>query len=454
MQYEYRRLGDDRQVILRETQRAVTPFGGLAIFMELINRMDVLGTVKRLLPFEYRSNNTIPPEHTLLAFWLGVVAGARRFSHFQMLRPDEALREMCGVRTFPSDDTVRNFFKRFGPGEVVRFFHPLWHWFFAQLPARACTLDLDSTVFQRFGHQQGAARCYNPSRISGRTHHPLLAFLAEPVLVLHGWLRRGDTQNQRDVIEFVKEALALLPEGWSVKAVRADSGFFADSFLSLLEERSLPYTVVVRLHTAIRNQAFYLKDWLPLDSVHDAGSFLFKMPSWKKARRFVVIRTRVPSRGCELFEIPGFEFRVFVTNRDEPAAQIWHHYEGRAAIEPRFSELKTDLAADDFCMNKFFPTEAAVRSVLFVFNLLSLLQSIQVDDQTSPKRRPATLRSSLFTCGAIAGRSGRKTVIFLSKAWGGLQSRIHLLHRISVYRFATSPKLDPPSPFPCPSPSF
>ena len=132
---------------------------------------------------------------------------------------------------------------------------------------------------------------------------------------------------------------------------------------------------------------------------------------------------------------------IFVTNRTEPAEWLWQHYDQRAAIEPRFSELKEDLCADDFCLQQFFPTEAAFLSVLFVFNLLSLLQSL--DPASHPvQRRPATLRQQLFTCGAIAGRSGYKIVLFLSTAWGGLALRKPLLDKIATTLFPTSPKLD------------
>ena len=113
----------------------------------------------------------------------------------------------------------------------------------------------------------------------------------------------------------------------------------------------------------------------------------------------------------------------------------------RAAIEPRFSELKEDLAADDFCLQKFFPTEAAVLSVLFVFNLLSILQAL---DPKTPgvQQRPATLRHSLFLCGAVVGRSRRTFSLLLSSAWGGLASRKPLLDKIRAAVFSTSPKLD------------
>jgi hypothetical protein len=442
MQHEFRRIGDGRQAVLCETTRAVTPFGGLAVLLELLRKMGAVTAIRERLPFQYRSNNASKPEHILLAFWLAVAAGARRFSHLQMLRADRALQALCGVPSFPTDDTVRNFFRRFGAAQVATFFPALWRWFFDQQPARSCLLDLDSTVLQRFGRQEGAVHGYNPTRPKGRTHRPLLAFVSEPVLVLHAWLRSGNAADNRGAIEFLTEALQTLPSHWTIQGVRADGAFFDQKLLEFFEQRALLYTVVVRRHAAIQRQVHALEQWTSLDAKTAITEFTFQMPSWSRARRFIVVRLRLPDPQYQrLLEVPGYDFRVFVTNRTESPEWLWHHYDQRAAIEPRFSELKEDLGADDFCLHQFFPTEAAFLSVLFVFNLLSLLQSF-APARTSVQHRPATLRQQLFTCGAIAGRSGHKIVLFLSTAWGGLADRKPLLDKIAAAVFPTSPKLN------------
>jgi hypothetical protein len=403
--------------------------------------MGLLEAVAERLPFTYRSNNASQPEHILLAFWLGVVAGARRFAHMQMLRCDRALQELCGVKRFPTDDTVRNFFDRFGPAEVATFFPSLWRWLFQQQPARHCLLDLDSTILQRFGAQEGAVRGYNPTRRHGRSHRPLLAFVSEPVLVLHGWLRSGNAADNRGAVEFLTEALHIVPPSWTIGGVRADAAFFDQKLLEFLEEKQLPYTIVVRRKDSIQRQVHGVTEWTTVNAHTAVGEFTWQMPAWSRPRRFVVVRLRLADPKEErLLAVPGYEFRVFVTNRSETPEWLWRHYDQRAAIEPRFSELKEDLAADDFCLRKFFPTEAAFLSVLFVFNLLSVLQSLDAKPG-AVQRRPATLRQSLLVCGAIAGRSGHKFVLYLSSAWGGLASRKPLLDKIRAASFSTSPKL-------------
>lgn len=442
MRHEIRRIGDGGQAVLCETRRAITPFGGLAVLVEYLRLSGVIAAVRERLPFQYLSNNALPPEHTLLAFWLGVAAGAHRFAHLQMLRCDRALQALCGVREFPCDDTVRNFFRRFGPEESDQFFHSLGQWLFAQQSPRTCTLDLDSTVFQRYGRQEGAERSYNPTRRNGRSHHPLVAFVSAPVLVLHGWLRAGQASDGRGAVEFLTEALSMLPATWPVGGVRADGGFFDQKLCAFLEARHLPYIIVARRTTWLQRQICAVGTWQPLSATSAVADFEWQMPTWTQPRRFVVVRLQLPDpKERRLLDVPGYEYRVFVTNRTEAPEWLWHHYDQRAAIEPRFSELKTDLGADDFCLRRFYATEAAFRSVLFAFNLLSLVQELAAAGPT--QRRPATLRATLFTCGAVAGRSGHKIVLYLSTAWGGLVARKPLLDKI-VARFPpTSPKLNP-----------
>lgn len=437
MRYEFRRIGDGRQAVLRETKRAVTPFGGLVVLLELMRRHQLVEKVRELLPFRYASNRAIAPEHTLLAFWLGVAVGARRFAHLQMLRCDEALRSLCGVRALPSDDTVRNFFARFGPAQIEHFFAALWRWHFAQLPARACVLDLDSTLFQRYGTQEGAERGFNRVRRSGRSHHPLLVFVSEPALVLHGWLRAGAAGG--GAVEFLTEALSRLPATWSVKGMRADAGFFDQRLLELLEARHLPYVIIAKRQGHLQEQVRRITAWTPVDPATAVAEFVTQLGAWSRARRFIVVRIRLPDpKERRLLEVPGYEYRIMVTNRQESPEWLWRHYDQRAAIEPRISELKSELGADGFCLQKFYPTEAAFRSVLFVFNLLGWVQSL--NPAAGPQRRPATVRSTLWTCGAIAGRSGHKMVLYLSQSWGGLSARMPLLQRILSPPIPTSPK--------------
>lgn len=436
------------KVKLTSTPRAVTPFGGLASFITFLGEIGYTQKIQGHLPWQLHSPNAIPLEHTLTSFILGVVIGARRFAHTEWARADRALHAMVGLKRWPGADTVRGLFHRFNQSTIQSFWRPLWVWLLGLVlcPKAGVTLDLDSTVFQRSGDQAGSAKGYNPRRPGRKSHHPLLAVLAEVPLVLHGWLRSGNTGAARGVTAFLTEALALLPQGMWIRCVRADSGFFEGHFLTFLEDRSLPYLIAARMTTSLKRSCAGVKSWNAVDEHYSVGEFRTQLMGWGVERRFVVVREILredkEAVGRKLLDVPGYTFRVWVTNRSEGPLELWRDYNGRACVEQRIDELKNELGADDFCTQNFWATEAAFLAVLFTFNLLSLYQHL-----ATPKpqyRQPATLRTAVFVCGAILGRQGRSAVLHFSSAWGGLEKHKPLLEHILSWKNQTSPKLTRP----------
>jgi hypothetical protein len=237
--------------------------------------------------------------------------------------------------------------------------------------------------------------------------------------------------------------LALLPGAHRLRVVRADAGFFDQLLLRFLEQRGLSYIVVARLTPWLKREAARVTQWRALDEQYAAGEFSLQLWGWDGPRRFVVIREQLreerPSPGRKLLEVPGYTFRLFVTNLALPPEEIWRDYNRRADMENRIAELKQDLAADDFCLQQFFATEAAFRSILLLFNLLGEFQRAC---GLASYRQPATLRAQVFLCGALLGRAGRRLVLHLSASWGGLQQRIPLLENLLTYAPPTSPKLN------------
>ena len=441
-----RSLFGSHKIILRDTDRPVTPFGGLCVLVDFLRGTGFASAVESAMPFSMKSNNAIAPAETFTAFLFSVLTGARRFAHAQMLRADVALHAMLGLERFPGDDTIRNFFRRFRMMQVNSCFDALFRWQLARVPARegGYTLDLDSTVFQRHGQQEGATRGFNPKRAGGPMHHPILAVLAEVQFVAHAWLRSGKARASRGVVEFLRETLARLPGHIRIRCLRADSGFFDGRLLDFLEEKSIPYLIVARRTHHIKRLLPTLQNWTRVDDTFCVTDVFFQLTNWSAPRRLIVIRERlrepVSTRQPLLFDVPGYSFRIIVTNRPEDPLTLWRDYNGRATIEERIKELKHDLGADGFCMRNFYSTEAAFCSVLFVFNLLGEFQRAC---ETKPYRQPATLRSLVFLCGAMLGRSGHHRVLHLSKSWGGLEKRKPLFDKIRPTADPTSPKLKP-----------
>jgi len=56
--------------------------------------------------------------------------------------------------------------------------------------------------------------------------------LAEAKVVVHAWLRSGNTASAGGVKAFLAETLARLPADFRRYALRADAGFFVTEFLA------------------------------------------------------------------------------------------------------------------------------------------------------------------------------------------------------------------------------
>jgi len=444
MRHEFQRLGDGRKAILLSTPKAVTPYAGLAALLEFFRHLGLPALLGSLMPFVYTSPNAIGPVNILLAFFLSVALGAKRFAHVNGLRSDSALLGLLGWKRWPSADATLSFFARFGWKHIEMFFPPLTAWLLGKLPPQEASLDLDSTVFERYGKQQGAKKGYNPRKPGHHSHHPLVAVLAEPLFVLHGWLRSGNTTAGRGVLAFLTEALLLVPEAMRLRCVRADSGFFDGKLLDFLEDKKLSYIVVARMSGTLKRCCAGIRLWRELDGNYSVGEFHEQLFGWRSARRFVVVRERVREEkhalGRKLIEVPGYTYRVFVTDLAGAPEEVWRDYNKRACIEQRIHEIKDDFGADAFCRQDFFSTEAAFRAVLTLFNLLSLWQTAS-RAEGAPHQRLTSLRAQVFTCGAIAGRGGRTFVLHMSTSWGGLERRKPLMDKAKQWCEAITTRL-------------
>lgn len=88
--------------------------------------------------------------------------------------------------------------------------------------------------------------------------------------------------------------------------------------------------------------------------------------------------------------------------------EVWRLYRGRGDAENRIAELKHDFGINGFCLDSFYATEAAFRTVMLAYNLMSVFRQALLK---APKAvRLSTMRFQCFALGSWVGRSGRKKV--------------------------------------------
>ena len=68
-------LGGEENVELRETKRAVTPWGELVVFVQFLRKVELLDVMGKHLPFVWTPPNAIDPVQIFTAFLASVLTG-------------------------------------------------------------------------------------------------------------------------------------------------------------------------------------------------------------------------------------------------------------------------------------------------------------------------------------------------------------------------------------------
>lgn len=412
--------GEKQQLFLTFTDKPVSAWGGLVLFQSYVTELGLKEVLRPLIPFQITSPNATDPVELILCFGAGVLVGSRRLAQLEWLRYDPVVRQILNVKRYPSDASFSRFFQRFNPRQIEALFPPLFRWQLQGLPVRpeGYTLDLDSTVLERYGHQEGAKKGYNPKKPGRPSHHPLLATVAEAQLIAHAWLRSGNTKSARGCREFLAETLAVLPAELNLTSIRGDAGFAEGYFLDYLEtDVQKPYIMRMKWTGRLQAKSTLITQWEQIDTGIAIGEIMYQSLDWSRARRIIIVREHVPalaqSRGKMLFDDPEYLYQAFVTTLTDSGVGCWRFYRQRAEMENRIKELKWDYGINGFCLKRFFPTEAIFRFVCFFHNLL---QRFQKRISLVHRQTLGTLRNSLFACGTILGRVGHKLILRLALA--------------------------------------
>ncbi|MBU6159461.1 MAG: IS1380 family transposase [Bacteroidetes bacterium] len=422
------------------SDHSVTAWGGMKLMKDLLDASGMRDKLSELPLPEKGSNRGYDPVQIMECFWVSIWIGAGRFSHSAYLRFDDVLKQIFQWKQAPSQSTYSRYFAKFNWKRNTETFVPLFQWFHNQIRFNNLTLDLDSTVVTRYGEQEGAKKGYNPKKPGRNSHHPLMAFIPEVRMVANAWLRQGNTGSSNNAKAFLEETMEILKEK-KVGLIRCDSGFYTNDFLSELERKALNYITAVKFYPTIKRELLCLSDWIEIKRGVEICEFEYQSPDWKRPRRIVAVRKSIEklpkSTGkLLLFDEPAGRYRysAYVTNMDLPAEQIWEMYKQRGDAENRIKELKYDFALDTFCMNNFWGTEAAFRSILMAYNMLALFRQVVL--KMKSQATLSTLRFKCFALGAWITKHARITTLKIS-ATGEKRRWLDAL-------FDTVPKKHPP----------
>jgi hypothetical protein len=445
-----------REVAIEYTAKPLSGWGGLAALFRYFDRLGVREYLKQGLPDGRTSPNQVGVVDMAMQLMASILTGGSRFSHAGRIAADPVMMTMLGAKRLGDPMTLTRYFGGFVQSQSEHLQETLQTMTIQRLLSHRTddVLDLDSTVFTRCGEQEGAERGYNPSRRGRRSHHPLLAMLAESKCILHSWLRSGNASTFRGAKEFYLEIAGSLPKGFSIRALRADAGFCSTEFFDTLDIHKTPYAIAMKMSKPVQRWSAALPEWISVQEGLEIAEGMYHPHYWEAPRRVVVIRKEIrrQAKGV-LFELVDWEYHAIVTTLSFPALELWRFYNGRGDCENRIKELKYDFNGDGFCLQSFNGTEAVFRLNCFLFNLVSDFKRVVLHDMTLTL---STIRSKVFVVGVLLGCRGRNKVLRLGLTRRWKQEFEVLLDRVRSLTTSTvahlqklleTNQLDPSSPW-------
>lgn len=403
------------------TDKEITPWSGMVFMKKLLDQTGIISKLIATDLPEQGSNRGYSPIQLITCFMVSVWCGANRFEHLEISRFDEVLRKIFGFKQMAGHKAYQRYFSKFTIAINQQVFTKISQWFFSQVKLDNYTLDVDSTVLTRYGSQQGAKRGYNPNKRGRNSHHPLLAFVGECKMVANFWLRSGDAYTTNNFLSFLEDTMARLA-GKKISLLRADSGFYGKEIFDHLEEKKINYIIVARHYSTIQRKVAGIKSWWNLTDGIQIAETSYQSDTWEKPRRLVVVRQQIQKRPkatgkqLKLFKEEGiyenYRYSCYITNLEFSPQVVWNMYKGRADCENRIKELKHDFGFDNFNMEDFAATEAALNFILISYNIMSLFkQAVLRSDKLHHLK---TLRYKIFAIGGYITKSGNQKLLNLS----------------------------------------
>lgn len=104
------------------TGREITPWGGMALMKKMLDQSGVDECMRSLGLLEPESNWGYRNEGVIKSFWVSVWCGANRFSHTEVTRQDEVIRQIFWWKRICVQDKCKRFFRKFTQGIHQRVF--------------------------------------------------------------------------------------------------------------------------------------------------------------------------------------------------------------------------------------------------------------------------------------------------------------------------------------------
>jgi len=296
-------------------------------------------------------------------------------------------------------------------------------------PLKELILDMDSSVSETYGDQQGTA--YN-GHFECMCYHPLFLFnqLGDLERVM---LRRGNHASAKFWRRVLLPVIARYRHCDIPKFFRGDAAFANPALYRLLEKEGYRYTIRLKANAVLEREIEHLltrpvgrPSHKPKVFYH---SFQYQAKSWHQPRRVVA---KVEWHAGELFPRVGF----IVTNLNKHSKNVVKFYNGRGTAEQWIKEGKNAIQWTKLSCRTFKDNQTRLQLFALAYNLANFLRRLALP-KSIRQWSLTTLREKLIKIGAKVTRHSKYVFFQLAEVAVPRQLFAAILERIG--RLAMQP---------------
>lgn len=438
------RVGFDRAIKLEFHGARVSSDAGLFPYRDLDEAAGLTESAALDL-FDFRTGSNI--RHSMTALLRQSIysrlAGYEDVNDAERLSVDPVMRHIVGGRAADRSAASTSEVARFETDTLAEtdnlkaLMHMPGHWVDCirhRRPIQKLILDMDSSVSETYGQQEGAA--YN-GHFGCECYHPLFVFNQDGD-VEFAKLRPGNVASADDWQSVLKPVIDRYRDLDIRKMFRGDAAFAIPELYELLEAEDYRYAIRLKANPLLEQQIRHLLTRPvgrpPKKPQRFYHSFEYQAQSWDRARRVV---TKVEWHRGELFPRVGF----IVTNLHSTASKVVDFYNKRGSAEQWIKEGKYAVNWTRLSCHGFDANQVRLQLHVLAYNLGNFLRRLTLP-RSVEHWTLTTLRDKLVKIGAKMVRHARYTTFQLAEV--AIPRRLYqtILNRIRHFA-AITPRAGP-----------
>jgi hypothetical protein len=400
--------------------RNLTSNAGLLLLLEHATKNGVFDLIDNDLVFDNTSTNKIKMNH-IKTMLCGNFVGIDKLERLKLLQSDPLINEFA--ISIKEPETVSRFLGNFSYKTTQKLREINFKVFVKLLrkkKLKSITIDIDSSVVNVEGHQEGAVKGYNPKKLGNNCYNLQFAFCDEIKAYLTGYVRSGDTYTSNGTAEMIKEIMAYLKNEGLEITFRMDRGYFDEDILKTIESFGCTYVIKGKEYpTLVAQVTDPSVVFVTGDKGRETAELTAALNTWDKARRFVVSRVLKDEKDrkqLSFLEGEEYDYFFFVTNTELSSVEVVEFYEKRGNCENYIKEAKYDMAVGHLLLQFFWANEAIFQLMMLAYNLF-LLFKMDFANGTEYRQQIKTFRLKyIFLAGKII-RTARNVVMKLSEKY-------------------------------------